>query len=527
MVELLLKHEADSTVHNDNGQQPLDVCRDKKVSRLLRSAMGEQVEGDEDREEKDSDEDVFLSKSETSGPSSPISMPSLDSQTSEHVSNTSTTPVIKKPELQSVPAIHTPRRPTSPQRKSSHGSFYSDISSETDHEHSHQGIAPPSGNLETTPTARTTLTASDEQKCQVSNKAKAQASSNEMAEDTGRISSTEKKEEKHHSPVEKPAAALFPPGVRRSLVHSMKEEEKEDTSESMDVSREPHTTMTDASPPKEDTAAKALTHGDTEDQPLTEQDSQEQRASSITSTSPTSPTLTSSCHTLSPPSSPLSLTVSVSLNLLPQRRVASEPSIHKDMSHSSKLLRSSDIALRRIKDRERRSASVGMTPSLLDEDTRDGSYQSLSSRVSRQRMRRQGSVSLDSSAAMSRQDSFAFEDDDSSSTVVSLPLLFSSRLQQSPSPSHHGSSPCLVTRDDPKTTPLSLLGHGQQKDELIKTTPSTSSSSLASSLTQTIASSKTSPILPSSTITSGSIYKDKEEEHPLVRIFFYFGTFQL
>ena len=119
----------------------------------------------------------FYAKSETSGPSSPISMPSLDSQTSEHVSNTSTTPVIKKPELQSVPAIHTPRRPTSPQRKSSHGSFYSDISSETDHEHSHQGIAPPSGNLETTPTARTTLTASDEQKCQVSNKAKAQASS--------------------------------------------------------------------------------------------------------------------------------------------------------------------------------------------------------------------------------------------------------------------------------------------------------------------------------------------------------------
>lgn len=486
MVELLLKHGADSTLHNDNGQQPLDVCRDKKVSRLLRLAMGEQVEGDEDKVEKDSDEDVFLSKSETSGPSSPISMPSLDSQTSsEHVSGTFTTPVMKKPELQSVSITHTPHRPASPQRKSSHGSFYSDISSETDHD---QVTAPPSSNIETTPTASTSRSLSDQQ---VSDETKVQT------EDTCHISSSEKKEEKkYHSPIKKLSGALFPPGVRRSLVHSMKEEEKEDTSESMDISEEIplQATVINASPSKEDaTATLKLV---TEDQPLTEEIVSEQQAvSSSTPTSITSPELilsqpSNQLCTFSPPSSPLSLTVSVSLDLLPQRRVASEPSIHKDTALSSKLLlRSSDIALRRIKDRERRSASVGMTPSLLDEDARDISYPSL--HVSRRR-RRQGSVGLDSSAVVSSQDSFAFEDDDSSSTVVSLPILFSSRLQQSPSPSHHGSSPCLVTRDDPKTTPLST--HAHHKDE---TTPATSSS--ASFLTQTITSSKTSPILPSST----------------------------
>ena len=496
-MELLLKHGADSTLHNDNGQQPLDVCRDKKVSRLLRSAMGERMEGDEDKEEeKDDDEDVFLTKSETSaGPSSPLlSMPSLDSQTSsEHVQSTFTTPVMKKQEPQSVPTAQTPHRPASPQRKSSHGSFYSDISSETDHEHSHQGIAPSSSNIETTPTVSTSCPLSDKQKDEVSNEAKAQVA---LSEDTGHNSSREKKEQKRHSPVEKPSGALFPPGVRRSLVHSMREEEKENTSESMDVSEEAlQSAVMDASPSNEDAATLKVT----DDQPLTEENTLEQQAA-VSSTSPTTtsppltlPLLTNPSQTSSPPSSPFSLTVSVSLDLLPQRRVASEPSIHKDTSCSSKpLLRSRDVALRRIKDRERRSASVGMTPSLLDEDTRDARYQSL--HVSRRR-RRQGSVSLDSSAVVSSQDNFAFVDDDSSSTVVSLPILFSSRLQQSPSPSHHGSSPCLVTRE---TTPLST-----NKDE---TTPS--AFSLASSLTQSVASSKTSPILPSSTKGKSTQYNN-------------------
>ena len=471
MVQILLKRGADSTIRNHNGQQPLDVCRDRGISQLLQSTMRQREEKDEEdvlgrkREEKDSDEDVFLSKSEASGPSSPAPMPTLDSDPSGHVLSSFTTPVMKKPHATEPDfhshSDHTPHRPPQ-QRKHSQGSLYSDISSENDHEHTPTVTDTGDNNAPSSAVAVHTETSAEVK--------------DQATEGKTQFPLTESLES---SAANEKAALYSLPSARRSLVQSIKHAEGKDVADTKgipEVSDDPQT-KGDLFSSKDDAAVQSSTnqddeeltvfsHGNEPSLQLYEQISEESLvvASPILSQSPSRPQVTSQSSQdesqSTPPSSPmspLSLTVSFSLDSLPQRGIPPRTHILRDMS---KPFCKSNIALRRLKDRERRSASVGMTPSLLDDDTRDGSSLSHVTGVSR-RLRRQGSVSLDSSTIASvKQDSLAYDDDDDSrSTVVSLPLLFSSRHQQSPSPSHHGSSPSLAAGDDLRFTPTSSMGH--------------------------------------------------------------------
>ena len=521
-------------------------------------AMGEEEEEEEEgvelqevKEEKDSDEDVFLSKSEASGPSSPSVMPTLDDENSQEQSaSTFTTPTLRKAlalhiEKQQgfsspsslLPFSATVSRPpigqdTPPQRKGSHGSFYSDISSENDHDSLVSGVT---GNGTTSsPPIPVGGSAAPLTKTRAPRARVALFGDREEARDSESIEKLK---------VELP---LSPTGQQSVMeqVTPEKEEEEEDKAREKDPSEQTevkkiHRLTDELSQAGTKTAARLhLKEGDKEDyeslppdlesfipsaaigEVVSPTSKQQQAISPGLQTTTQSTSLQDDMSSLE---IGLSLTVSFPLSLLPQERAFKEvSSFGKDIPPVCKLVRGSEIVLRRVRERrsasvgmERRGASAGIGPVIIDEDTRDFEYGSVPSRIFdiSRRLKRQSSMSLDSCIPAVRNTEEVDEDDDedSRSTVVSLPLVFSSHHHSSPSPRRQCSF-AQGTGEEVRTPPATTTSQSQSrsKDSLVKSTPSSSfatTSSLVTSLTQTTLSSsgsrRTSPTI--STISKGDL----------------------